>query len=184
MKGKIRENPVCSTSDQAALLIHHGLIASITDVHLFHRLIQSGNHLISLARPGYGESSPYLMRNIAEWGDIVSVLVEELNLSQFDILGMFSGAPYSHAVGYPLPDKVRHIFIFSGIPALYDKSILAFWPYPVTKNAGLPENVPFITAQMTAKLLPKCQFDVRESGEHFSQKALEDFLETAVTGVL
>jgi hypothetical protein len=188
------------------------------------------------------------MRNIAEWGDIVSVLVEELEISQFDVLGMSSGAPYSYAIGYRLPRRARNIFIFSGIPALYDEGILSCWPYPVTKNASLPEmeiltyelffsnlskedlekddikdsmrnkcfgiaqdlklrcvdwgfklsevkakvyiqhskmdeNVPFITAERTANLLPNCQFDVRESGEHFSEKTLDDFLKTVVAEI-
>ena len=121
------------------ILIQHGLIASIRDYHLFECLIESGIYLISIARPGYGESSPYVMNNIAEWGDIVSILVEELRLSQFDVLGMSSGAPYSYAIGYKLADKVRNIFIFSGIPALYDERILSHWPYEVKKNASIPE---------------------------------------------
>jgi pimeloyl-ACP methyl ester carboxylesterase len=79
------------------------------------------------------------MNNIAEWGDIVSILVDELKLSQFDVLGLFSGAPYGYALGYALPEKVRDIFIFSGIPALYDESILSYWPYEVTKNASIAE---------------------------------------------
>ena len=78
------------------------------------------------------------MINIAEWGEIVSILVDELKLSHFDILGMSSGAPYSYSIGYKLPDKVRNIFIFSGIPALYDDSVLAVWPYEVNKNADIP----------------------------------------------
>ena len=228
------------------VLVQHGLIASITDVHFFERLVESGIHLICLARPGYGDSSPYVMRNIAEWADIISILVEELGISHFDILGISWGAPYSYAIAHRLLSRVRHLFIFSGIPALYDEGILSCWPYPVTKNASLPEmetlayelffsnlseedlekddikdlmrnncfgiaqdlklrckdwgfnlsqvkanvhtqhsktdeNVPFITAQMTANLLPICQFDVRESGEHFSEKALDDFLKTVVT---
>jgi pimeloyl-ACP methyl ester carboxylesterase len=115
------------------------LIASIADTELFHRLLEAGTRLICIARPGYGDSSPYVMRTMAEWGNIVSVLVDELKLSQFDVLGMSSGAPYSYAVGYKLPDKVRAIFIFSGTPALYDERILAWWPYPVNKSASLGE---------------------------------------------
>jgi hypothetical protein len=49
--------------------------ASITDYHLFDRLIEAGTRLICIARPGYGESSRYVMINMAEWGDIVAVLV-------------------------------------------------------------------------------------------------------------
>lgn len=121
------------------ILVQHGMIASIKDYHLFDRIIESGARLISIARPGYGDSSPYCMSNLAEWGNIVSVLVDELKISQFDILGMSSGAPYSYAIGYTLPDKVRNIFIFSGIPALYDERVLALWPYPVNKQATITE---------------------------------------------
>ena len=70
------------------ILIQHGLIASIEDYDLFESLIDLGTKLISIARPGYGDSSPYIMKNVAEWGEIVSVLVDQLQLSQFDILGM------------------------------------------------------------------------------------------------
>jgi pimeloyl-ACP methyl ester carboxylesterase len=227
------------------LLVQHGLIASINDQHLFDRLIESGIYLICIARPGYGESSPYLMENLAEWGDIVSILVDRLKISKFDILGMSSGAPYSYAIGYRLPVKARNIFIFSGIPALYDENILSHWPYPVTKDASMAEmerlsyelffsdlstedlersdikdsmrnhcfgiaqdlklrcrdwgfklsdikanvymqhckidtNIPFITAEMTASLLPNCQFVPREIGEHFSRESLDDFIRTVM----
>jgi len=121
------------------ILINHGLIASIDDDHLFERLIQLGARLVCVARPGYGESSPYVMKNIAEWADIISVLVDHLNLTRFDVLGMSSGAPYSYALGYKFPDKVRNIYIFSGIPALYDDEVVAHWPYEVTKKASIAE---------------------------------------------
>jgi pimeloyl-ACP methyl ester carboxylesterase len=228
------------------ILVHHGLIASIADDELFHRLLEAGTRLICIARPGYGDSSPYIMRNMAEWGDIVSVLVGELKLPQFDVLGMSSGAPYSYAIGYKLPGKVGRIFIFSGTPALYDDRILAVWPYPVNKSASIGEleslakelffsnlapadlqrediqdsmrndcfgiaqdfrlrcnewgfgladvtafvymqhskedaQVPFITAEMTAKLLPNCRFEARETGEHFSNEILDDYIKATMT---
>ncbi len=121
------------------ILIQHGLIASIEDYDLFESLIDLGTKLISIARPGYGESSPYLMKNVAEWGEIVSVLADQLQLAQFDVLGMSSGAPYSYSIGYAFPDKARNIFIFSGIPALYDKTVVSHWPYPVNKDASIAE---------------------------------------------
>jgi pimeloyl-ACP methyl ester carboxylesterase len=229
------------------ILIQHGLIASIDDYYLFDRLIKLGTRLICIARPGYGESSPYRMANIAEWADIVSVLIDELQLSHFDVLGMSSGAPYSYSIGYKAPEKVRSLFIFSGIPALYDEKILSLWPYPVTKNADLAEmqkvaydlffanlskedltkndikdsmmnncfgiaqdlkircmdwgfslsdvtenvfmrhsksdnSVPFITAEMTSRLLPNCTFETRENDAHFSNELLDDFIRTVMTG--
>jgi pimeloyl-ACP methyl ester carboxylesterase len=225
------------------ILIQHGLIASIDEVELFQGLLDLGTRLICMARPGYGASSPYELRNIAGWGELVSVLVDNLELPQFDILGLSSGAPYSYAAGFRFPDQVRNIFILSGIPALYDEKILSYWPYPDNKNASLAEMqalayelfffglsedelvkpalrdsmmnhcfgiaqdlqlrsmdwgfrlsevrvpvtmqhckadpaVPFITAELTARLLPNCKFEGKEEGAHFSYEILDDFIRT------
>lgn len=127
------------TKNGYPILIQHGLIASIDDHELFSRLINSNLRLICIARPGYGKSSPYVMRSFAEWADIVAVLVNELRLAQFDILGMSSGAPYSYAIGYKFPDKVCNIFIFSGITALYDEIALSYWPFEPIRNKTMPE---------------------------------------------
>lgn len=229
------------------ILIQHGLIASINDYHLFKCLLETGARLISIARPGYGESSPYVMKNIGEWADIVSVLVDEQGLSQFDVLGISSGAPYSYAIGYKFPDLVRNLFILSGTPALYNETVLSFWPYPVNKNASIAEMqklayelffshlpkedlakdeikdsmmnhcfgiaqdlklrcidwgfqlsdvkeriymrhsksddaVPFITAEITSKLLSNCRLEIRENDVHFSQEVLDDFISTMMKG--
>jgi pimeloyl-ACP methyl ester carboxylesterase len=121
------------------ILIQHGLIASIDDYELFDRLIQQKTRLICIARPGYGESSPYLMNSFAEWADIVAPLIRELKLAQFDLLGMSSGAPYGYSIGCRFPDQVRNIYIFSGIPALYDEIVRSDWPYKVIKEATIAE---------------------------------------------
>jgi pimeloyl-ACP methyl ester carboxylesterase len=225
------------------ILIQHGLIASIADQHLFARLIDSGARLISIARPGYGESSPYEMKNVAEWGEIVAELVNALGLARFDVFGISSGAPYSYAIGCRLSDRVRNIFILSGTPALFDDAVLSCWPYPVNRDASLADlqalaydlffahlskedlatnairdslanacfgialdlkircqdwgfplsavpakvmmrhsrsdgSVPLITAELTSRMLPNCQFEIRENDEHFSQEVLDDFVET------
>jgi pimeloyl-ACP methyl ester carboxylesterase len=226
------------------ILIQHGMIASICDYHLFDSLIEAKKRLICIARPGYGESSPYQMENIAEWGKIVSILVDNLGLTQFDILGISSGAPYSYSIGYRLQDRIRSIFIFSGTPALFDDRVLELWPYPTKKNASIAEmkrvakdvffsnvtkedilkndirdsmmndcfgiaqdlrircmdwgfrlseirsavymehsrtdkDVPFDTAEMTAKMLPNCQMKARE-GDHFSEETLAQFIKNSM----
>jgi pimeloyl-ACP methyl ester carboxylesterase len=223
------------------ILIQHGLIASIDDHALFARLIQANMHLICIARPGYGESSPYLMDSFAEWAEMLAPLIEELKLAQFDVLGMSSGAPYSYSIGCRFPDKVRNIYIFSGIPALYDESVLSHWPYPAIKGKTIEEvetlahelffsnltgddleksdirdslmnngfgvaqdlllrfmdwgfrlsdvkgkvfmhhskgdnSVPFNAAVRTAELLPNCDLELMETGPHFSNEALDGFI--------
>ena len=227
------------------ILVQHGLIASIDNSCLFKSLIDLGTRLICIARPGYGESSPYVMRDLAEWAEIVAVLIEELKLSRFDILAMSSGAPYSYSIGYMFPGKARNIFVFSGTPALFDDEVLSFWPYPVNKAASIPEMeklaydlffsylseedlsnpdvrdsmmnncfgiaqdfrlrvrdwgfrlsevkanvymrhskadpaVPFVTAELTSKMLTNCAFDIRENDDHFSGELLDDFIRTVM----
>lgn len=227
------------------ILINHGLIASIDDYVLFERLIQLDAHLICIARPGYGESSPHVLQNISEWADWVEGVVDHLQLAHFDVLGMSSGAPYSYAVGYRFPRRVRNIYIFSGIPALCDAQIQSHWPFPLTKYASIAEMqslayeiffshlskqdierndikdsmsndcfgiaqdlkircmdwgfnladvsqkilmqhsrfddaVPFITAELTSKLLPDCELIAKENSVHFSSEALDDFIESII----
>ncbi len=121
------------------VLVQHGLIASINDYDLFDRLIRLRTRLICIARPGYGRSSPYAMHSFAEWSEIAAVLADDLGLPEFDILGMSSGAPYSYAIASQLPERVRNVFIFSGIPALYDETVRSFWPYEMAKDATIEE---------------------------------------------
>ena len=228
------------------ILIQHGLIASINEQSLFRMLIDTGMRLVCIARPGYGDSSPYEMRNIAEYADLVEVLVDELKLTRFDVLGISSGAPYSYALGFRFPDRVRNLFILSGTPALYDENVLSCWPYPVNKHASMvemqklayelffehlteeersrddikdsmmyacfgvaqdlklrcvdwgfqlsdiqgrvimrhsraDEAVPLVTAQITCELLRDCRLEIRENDPHFSQKVLDDFINTVIT---
>ena len=151
--------------DGYPILIQHGLIASIDDVRLFDCLLELGTRLICIARPGYGESSPVRMTNIAEWADLVSVLVHALQLSDFDVFGISSGAPYSYALGYRFPGRVRNIFILSGIPALYDETVLSCWPYEVKRNASLAELEKLAYELFFADLSPEdlAQNDIKDS---------------------
>ena len=119
------------------ILVQHGMIASIEEVELFEVLLSRKVRLVCIARPGYGDSSPYLMENLAEWGELTGCLIRELRIFRFDILGMSSGAPYSYAIGRRFPHLARRIYIFSGTPALYDEAVRAVWPYPLTEGQSL-----------------------------------------------
>jgi pimeloyl-ACP methyl ester carboxylesterase len=150
------------------ILIQHGLIASIDDYALFDRLIQLKTRLICIARPGYGESTPYIMNNFAEWTGMVSPLIGELGLAQFDILAMSSGAPYGYSIGCGFPDKVRNIYIFSGIPALYDEIVLSDWPYDMTQNNDM-DAMKNLARELFFSNLTEADFlknDVRDSLMH------------------
>lgn len=121
------------------ILVQHGLIASVRDTWLFDRLIQFGRRVIAIARPGYGESSPITMASLADWGEIVDGLVDTLALDDLDVFGISSGAPYAYSIASRLGHRVRNVFVLSGTPALFDDQVLALWPYPVDRRAGLEQ---------------------------------------------
>jgi pimeloyl-ACP methyl ester carboxylesterase len=159
--------------DGFPVLIQHGLIAAISETNLFTKLIELNLRLISIARPGYGRSSPKLMNNIGEWGEIIEVLVNHLQCHEFDIIGISSGAPYSYAIGYHFPDQARNIFILSGTPALYDERIQALWPFPINKQARLDE-------------LEKLAFDLffaNLADEDFSKEEIRDSMMNQCFGI-
>ena len=119
------------------VLVQHGLIASIKDYGLFDRLIQRGTRLICTARPGYGESSPYLLGCYAEWADLVSLVIDELHLQRFDLLGISSGAPYAYSIGSKFVEQVGRIFILSGMPALNDSVVRSYWPHEPIRDLSM-----------------------------------------------
>jgi pimeloyl-ACP methyl ester carboxylesterase len=121
------------------ILIQHGLIASIEDYDLFDRLLHLKTRLICIARPGYGESTPYLLGSYAEWAEILMPLILDLDLPRFDVLGMSSGAPYAYAIPWRFPQAARNIYIFSGLPALYDEIVLSQWPFPAIRDQEISD---------------------------------------------
>jgi pimeloyl-ACP methyl ester carboxylesterase len=159
------------------ILIQHGLIASIDDYALFDRLIRLKTRLICIARPGYGESTPYILSSLAEWAGMVLPLIMKLRLTQFDVLAMSSGAPYGYSIGCGFPDNVRNIYIFSGTPALYDEIVRSEWPYDLTHNQDMDAlkklaRELFFSHLTEADLLKN---DVRDSLMHDGFGVAQDF---------
>jgi len=134
-------------TDGFPIIVNHGMIASIREDRLFDSLVDAGFRVMSIARPGYGLSTPFGMKSIKEWGNIVEGIIDNKRIEQFDVLGMSSGAPYSYAIAHAMPDKIRNTYIFSGTPALCDERVKRLWPYPLKAEATIEE------LQKTAKEL-------------------------------
>ena len=72
--------------DGFPILVQHGTMASIGDIEFFVDLSKIAR-VICIARPGYGESSPYVLENLLEYGEIVTKLAADLSISKFDVFG-------------------------------------------------------------------------------------------------
>lgn len=164
--------------DGFPILAQHGLIASIKHGDLFQRLVEAGARVICIARPGYGDSSPVTLHNIGDWGDLVGVVIKHLGLTRFDVLGMSSGAPYAYAIADSFPEQVRHVYIFSGIPAMYDEAVLAKWPFEIKKDSNLEEMKKLAHGLFFSNLSAQdlANDDVRDSMSNDGFGIAQDFL--------
>lgn len=111
------------------LLLHHGLMGSAGLAAQWAELAaNAGVQVLTVARPGYGRSTPTTMNAIADWADIVSPLLAEVGWQTFDVAGVSSGAPYTYALAARLGDRVRRVGICSGLPHVADPKIMACYP--------------------------------------------------------
>jgi len=121
------------------VVVQHGSIASIKDTALLEELGRRAR-VICIARPGYGESSPFILNSFLEYGKLAAKLTRELGIGEFDILSSSAGAPYGYALARACAGKARNIYVYSGTPALYDEVIQKNWPYPVVKEMTIEES--------------------------------------------
>lgn len=107
------------------LLLFHGLVGgSWLGGEWITAIEASDVCCIVPERPGYGTSSPIELKSVAEWMPIVRKLVEVWNLPSLDVIGCSAGAPYAYATAAALTGVVSRVWISSGVPAVYEDSVL------------------------------------------------------------
>lgn len=101
------------------VIFQHGLGDSRLARHPDEKLtIEAGIRLITVDRPGYGESSPNPGRNYLNWVQDIEHLANELNIHRFGILGHSAGAPYALAIAFKLSDRVSKVVLASPLGQL------------------------------------------------------------------
>lgn len=101
------------------VLFQHGLGDSRLARHPDEKLIiEAGIKLITVDRPGYGESSPHPGRNFLNWVPDIEQLVNQLEIDRFGILGHSGGAPYALAIAFKLKDRVIKVVLASPLGQL------------------------------------------------------------------
>jgi pimeloyl-ACP methyl ester carboxylesterase len=230
--------------DGFPILVQHGTMASISDIDCFSDLGKIAR-VICVARPGYGESSPYALKNLLEYGEIVSKLIADIGINRFDVLGSSAGAIYCYAIAKVCSDKTRNVFVYSGTPALYDPEVQKKWPFPIPGEMTVEDSqkiayevffshfseedkkqdfvkdsmanncfgegqnlrirfkdwgftlseikakvfmqhskkddiLPYVMAEITAKLLSNCELELLEEGSHFTNEGYKSFIQNIV----
>jgi pimeloyl-ACP methyl ester carboxylesterase len=67
---------------------------------------EMGVRLFVLERPGIGESTAHLYRNLAEWADDVLHIADGLGVDKFACVGLSGGGPYVLACAAKAPDRM------------------------------------------------------------------------------
>ncbi|MFJ6609158.1 alpha/beta fold hydrolase [Streptomyces sp. NPDC091289] len=111
------------------VVLHHGLLgdAGLPDVWDAWAW-EAGVRLIALDRPGHGLSDPVPMSAVADWTPLVLPVLAALEVDAFDVLGVSAGAPYAYALAAALPERVRRVWVLSGLPYVADDAIRHRYP--------------------------------------------------------
>lgn len=87
----------------------HGFPSSRREAWLVHAAARAvGARIISLDRPGYGDSDPAPERLISDWPEDVLLIADALDLEHFALVGVSGGGPYALACAWRLAQPEPH----------------------------------------------------------------------------
>jgi len=110
------------------LVVNHGLMGSAKNQELGDALSNFGIRVITIARCGYGDSSVNKLNSFIDFAKIVEKLMDFLEVKNFNTLGVSAGTPHSYAYGAYMKERVKNIFIFSGLPIIYKENVINAYP--------------------------------------------------------
>ncbi len=94
--------------DGAPVFTFHAFPSSRLEGRAYHAAaLKRGARVISVDRPGFGLSDRKPARGLADWPADVRELADTLDLDDFSVVGVSSGAPYAAACALVLADRVR-----------------------------------------------------------------------------
>jgi len=100
----------------AAVVWCHGGLSGRTDASLAAKGAQSaGVRLITIDRPGIGESTRRKGRSVADWADDVRVVADALGLDRFAVVGWSGGGPHALACAARLSGRVSATATIGGM---------------------------------------------------------------------
>ena len=124
--------------------------------------------------PGFGESDPPLEPpNIEDYASAMEDLIDQLELTHFDILGYHTGALTGTEIAVRRPKQVRRMVLI-GLPILIQEEIDAFfeqpWPIPMEEDGShitkeWERSVSWAGPGMTLPLIQRGFVDKLKAGE-------------------
>ena len=99
----------------------HGFPSSRLEARLAHKAARVlGACVIAADRPGFGRSDFKPGRQMRDWVQVASDLMDSLGHTRFSVLGISGGGPYAMLMGEHLAHRIHRIGIVGGLGSLTD----------------------------------------------------------------
>lgn len=103
-------------SDGVPLVFHHGSPGSVVQLRAYQRAAYArGLRLVTWSRPGYGGSSRWPGRRVADVVPDTSAVLDELGAARCLVAGWSGGGPHALACGALLPDRVTGVLSIASV---------------------------------------------------------------------
>ncbi len=131
----------------AAVFWLHGTPGGRRQIPIEARMFAEENdvRLIGIDRPGIGTSTPHLYENVLDWTGDLEMLVDNLGIDTFRVIGLSGGGPYALAAGVALPHRVHGVGVLGGVaptigPDAIHGGLVRIAPYaaPIVKATRIP----------------------------------------------
>jgi pimeloyl-ACP methyl ester carboxylesterase len=99
------------------VLWHHGTPGARRQIPLLARRTADrlGIHLVSVERPGVGDSTDHRYETIREWAGDAAAVADALGHDEFAVVGLSGGGPYALACAHELPDRVKAVGLLGSV---------------------------------------------------------------------
>lgn len=138
-----------------------------------------GIRLINYNRPGYGESTRLIGRDIASAAKDIAELADFLGIDRFAVYGMSGGGPHALACGVLLTDRVVGVACISGI-APYEAEGLDYFDGMGEENidefGATLKGESDLMSYLKSQIPPSSQIDPKALAEHMKSILCEEDL--------
>jgi pimeloyl-ACP methyl ester carboxylesterase len=122
-QGGIIEYRTYGNSDGYPVLFMHGATPMPFSDPLIDFIQMHNLYVLTVLRPGYGNSTPQNYATLYEYVHSLKTFVEHLRFSRCDVVSLSAGAPYAYAAAAAFPSFVKEIHICAGIPLANNRRI-------------------------------------------------------------
>lgn len=100
-----------------------------------------GLRVVSVERPGVGDSSDHMYRRICDWAADMAVVADQFAADRFMVAGLSAGGPYALACGHELGDRVVAVGLLGSLVPTSGEDAIAAGLVALTARFNLPLRV-------------------------------------------